>query len=126
MSLLDTLRTGVAIANKITRPVQGVVGYQREIGTASYGPILAPSVPLHAIIDYKASMVRTKGGELTATRTTITLLDIAECVAATAGQGFGNNDVFTLPDGDSGPTLDLSGFLDAGTGHPIATTVMQG
>ena len=126
MSLLNALRAGVAVANTVTRPLQVLVSYRREIGQGSYGPVYAAPVNLHAIVDYKAAMVRTKAGELTATRSTITLLDIAEIVAATAGNGIGNNDIFTLPDGDSGPTLDLSGFIDAGTGHPIATTVMQG
>ena len=126
MSLLDALRAGVKVADQVTKPLQVVVTYAREIGQDSYGPIFATPVPLHAIVDYRAAMVRTKSGELTATRATITLLDIAEVVAATGGAGIGNNDVFTLPDGDSGPTLDLSGFIDAGTGHPIATTVMQG
>lgn len=126
MSLLDVVRAGVKVANKVTRPLQAVVMYAREIGEDSYGAVFAPPVPLHAIVDFKARMVRTKDGTLTATRATITLLDIDEVVAATAGEGIGNNDMFTLPDGDTGPTLDLDGFVDAGTGHPIATTVMQG
>jgi hypothetical protein len=126
VSLLDALRAGVGVANTVTRPLQGLVKYQREIGQDKYGPTYAPAVYLHAIIDYKAAMVRTRAGVLTATRSTITLLDINEVVAATNGMGFGNNDVFTLPDGDTGPTLDLSGFIDAGTGNPIATTVMMG
>ena len=126
MSLLDAIRAGVGVANTITKPLQSVVGYQREIGNDGFGPIYAPSVPLHAIVDYKAAMVRTKEGVLTATRATITLLDIKEIVAATAGHGIGNLDKFTLQDGDTGPTLDLSGFVDAGTGNPVATTVMLG
>ena len=126
MSLLNVLRSGVALADSITKPLQGLVSYQRETGTDGYGPTYAAAVSLHAIIDYKAVQVRTKEGVLTATRATIMLLNIAEVVAATSGAGIGNNDVFTLPDGDTGPTLDLSGFVDAGTGHPIATTVMLG
>ena len=126
MSLLDVLRSGVAIADVITKPLQAVVSYVRETSDDGYGPVFAVAVPLHAIVDYKANQVRTKEGVLTVTRATITLLDINEVVAATGGNGIGNNDVFTLPDGDTGPTLDLSGFVDAGTGHPIATTVMLG
>lgn len=127
MSLLDVVRSGVKIANDVTRPLQAVVMYARETGQKSgYDPTYADPVPLHAVVDYTAKQVRTVNGVLTVTRATITLLDIAEVVAATGGEGIGNGDIFTLPDGDSGSTLDLSGFVDAGTGHPIATTVMQG
>ncbi len=128
MSLLDVLRSGIKVADKVTKPLQAIVMYSRETGpsTSGYGGAYAPAVPLHAIIDYRAVQVRTKDGVLSATRATITLLNIDEVVAATGGLGIGNNDVFVLPDGDTGPTLDLSGFIDAGTGNPIATTVMMG
>lgn len=127
MSLLNVLRSGIRIADKITKPLQAVVMYSREVpGTDGYSGVLATPVPLHAIVDYKAVQVRTLGGVLSVTRATITLLNIDEIVAATAGFGIGNNDRFTLPDGDTGPTLDITGFVDAGTGHPIATTVMIG
>lgn len=126
MSLLDVVRTGVAIANKITEPLQSTVMFARMTGNDGYGPTFAASVPFKAIVDYKAAMVRTKSGVLTATRATITLLDVAAIVAATAGVGIGNDDVFTLQDGDTGPTIDLAGFVDAGTGNPVATVVMLG
>lgn len=127
MSLLDVLRSGVAIADKITKPLQCVVTYKRYTTSDIYGKKqFASPVSLHAVVDFKANQVRTKEGVLTVTRATITLLNIQEVVAATGGEGIGNNDVFILPDGDTGPTLDIGGFIDAGTGHPLATTVMQG
>ncbi len=127
MSILDVLRSGVAIADKVTKPWQAIVIYRRELSADAAGMrTFAADVPLHALVDYKAVQVRTKDGVLSATRATITLLDVAEVTLATGGQGIGNNDQFILPDGDTGPTLDLAGFVDAGTGHPIATTVMLG
>lgn len=127
MSLLDALRAGVKLADKITKPLQATVLYERESAEDEYGATTrnAP-VPLRAIVDFGRKQVRTATGELTVTRATIDLLDIDAVVAATAGEGIGNNDRFTLPDGDTGPILDISGFVDAGTGHPIATTVMIG
>jgi hypothetical protein len=126
MSLLDALRAGIKVADQITKPLQATVSYVRQTGNDAYGPTFAAAVSLHAIVDYKAAQVRTREGVLTVSRATITLLNIAEVVTATGGAGIGNNDVFTLPDGDTGPTLDIGGFVDAGTGHPIATTVMLG
>lgn len=127
MSLLDVVRSAPAIANKITRPLQPFVVYERMTSSDDYGTkTYASPVNLHAIVDYVSKQVRTPEGILSVSRAEITLLDIAEVVAATAGQGIGNDDKFTLPDGDTGPTLDLRGFVDAGTGHPIATSVMLG
>lgn len=127
MSLLDTLRSGVKLVDKITKPLQATVTYYRATSYDGSGDTtFASGVPLRAIVDFARKQVRTPAGELTVTRATIDLLDIAEVVAATNGGGIGNNDRFVLPDGDSGPILDISGFIDAGTGHPIATTVMLG
>lgn len=127
MDLLEVVRSAVALADEITKPLHAIVLYERNTGDGDYGAILydAP-VPLHAIVDFASKQVRTKEGILSVTRATIELLDIDEVVAATGGEGIGNNDKFTLPDGDSGPILDISGFIDAGTTHPIATKVMIG
>lgn len=128
MGLLDALRAGVKTADKVTKSLQATVTYARAVpDTSGYGTFTYPtSVPLRAIVDFARKQVRTPQGELTVTRATIDLLDIAAIVAATNGEGISNNDRFILPDGDTGPILDISGFIDAGTGHPIATTVMLG
>lgn len=127
MSLLDVLRTGVKIADGVTKPLQATVSFQRYTGSDSYGtPTYAAAVDLRAIVDYVSKQVRTPEGILTVSRASITLLDIAAVVAATGGAGIDNNDKFVLPDGDSGPLLDIRGFVDAGTGHPIATELMIG
>jgi len=127
MSLLDTLRSAVKIADEVTKPLQATVLYSRLIGTDGYGaPTYAPAVSLKAIVDYKSTQVRTQEGILTVSRAIITLLDINAVVTATGGAGVDNNDKFVLPDGDTGPILDIRGFIDAGTGHPIATEVVIG
>lgn len=128
MGLLKALRAGVASANSVTRDLQALVTYKRAVADSSgYGAFTYPtSVQLHAIVDYTARQVRTRDGVLTVTRATIDLLDIDEVIAATSGEGIGNDDIFILPDGDTGPILDIAGFIDRETTHPIATTVMLG
>jgi hypothetical protein len=127
MSLLDIVRSAVKTADTVTKPLQATVTYERYLDDDGYGTVsYAAAVPLRAIVDYKSVQVRTQAGILTASRVTIDLLDIAEVSAATAGAGIGNNDKFTLPDGDTGPVLDIGGFIDAGTGNPVATTVYIG
>ena len=127
MSVLSALRSGVKVADAITKPLQATVRFQRHLGADGYGTqTFANVVKLRAIVDYTAAQVRTQAGVLTVSRATITLLDIVAIVAATGGIGFENDDKFTLPDGDTGPILDIRGFVDAGTGHPIATEVVLG
>lgn len=115
------------IADRVTKPLQATVTYQRKLSEDGFGGITySAAVPLRAIVDYASKQVRTRDGILTVTRATIDLLDVAAIVAATSGQGIGNDDKFTLPDGDVGVILDISGFIDAGTKNPIATKVMLG
>lgn len=128
MSLLDVLRTGVKIADKITKPLQATVRYQRESSKDEYGKVTPkPVIPLRAIVDYGQKKVRTQTGEIVNSRATVTLLDVAAVQAATGGAGIGPNDTFTLPDNTVCPVLDVTGFMDAGTGKPeIGMTVMLG
>jgi hypothetical protein len=127
MSLLDVLRSGVKLADKITKPLQSDVSYVRVTAHDEYGaPSGASAVTLKAIVDFKSVPVRNKEGITVTTSAVITLLDIAEIVAATAGEGVAVDDEFTLANGMSGKVLNIGGFMDAGTGHPIPTTVYLG
>lgn len=129
MGLLDALRSGVKLADKVTKPLQPTVSYERCTSTNADGygsKSYAAATPLRAIVDWQQKPVRTQAGMLTVTRATITLLDVAAIAAATGGAGIGDDDRFTLPDGTTGPILDIGGFIDAGTGHPVASEVMLG
>lgn len=136
MSLLDVLRTGVKIADGVTKPLQATVQYWRYIsqdsyGTSTYSPPFNAESPtnglrLKAIVDWKQKQVRTMEGILTVSRASVTFLDILAVVVATSGEGISDLDLIVLPDGTTGPILDMAGFIDAGTGHPIATEVFLG
>jgi len=127
MSLLDALRAGIKTADGITKPLQPTVSFKRGTPGDAYGAGSGSSTPLRAIVDFKTYQVRSKDGINSMTvRATITLLDIAAVVSATNGLGVRDVDIFVLPDGRTGPIVSLDGFVDAGTGHPIATTVMLG
>ncbi len=127
MSLLDTLRAGVRIADKITKPLQATVRFERYLSSDGYGTRLyASPVPLRAIVDDKQRSVRTLTGDLSVCRSTVTFLDIAKLVIATAGDGIDDNDRITLQNGATGPILNFGGFVDAGTGNQIATEVYLG
>jgi len=128
MSLLNILRAGVKIADRVTKPLQATVTFTHFANPPDlYGtePTVT-STTLRAIVDWKQRQLRTMQGELTVSRASVLFLDIAALVAATNGAGIDDHDVIVLPDGTTGPILDMSGFIDAGTGHPIATEVFLG
>lgn len=127
MSLLDVVRAGVKIADGVTKPLQPTVTLEVYAGSDSYGTdhYMSPA-SLRAVVDWKQKQVRTTSGILSVTRASVMFLDVAALAAATANKGIDDNDKITLPDGTTGPILDMAGFIDAGTGQPIATEVFLG
>lgn len=127
VSLLDVVRSAVKIADDVTKPLQALVVFERCTGTNGYGDLTyAAAVSLRAVVDWKQKQLRTMTGVLSVSRASVMFLDIAALSAATAGLGVDDLDRITLPDGTTGPILDMSGFIDAGTGQPIATEVYLG
>lgn len=132
MSILDVVRSAVKIADEVTKPLQATVSFRHYVssdayGTRTYDPNEAlPAAKLKAIVDWKQKQVRTMEGILSVSRAMVAFLDIDALVAATDGEGINDLDIIVLPDGTTGPILDMSGFIDAGTGHPIATEVYLG
>lgn len=132
MSLLTTLRSAIKTADKVTKPLQPTVEYRRYVSSDGFGdkiydpPIGSPASTPRAIVDWKQKQVRTATGVLSVSRASVMFLDIAELVAMTEGAGIGDNDLIVLPDGTTGPILDMAGFIDADTGVPLATEVFLG
>ena len=127
MGLLDVVRSGVKIAHGITKDLQASVSFERCTGNDGYGTLTyAAAVSLRALVDWTQKPVRTAQGIMTTTRATVTLLDVTALSAATAGLGIQDEDRITLPDGTTGPILDIGGFIDRGTSEPFATEVMLG
>lgn len=127
MSLLDVVRAGVKVANGVTKPLQPTVTFRRLIGIDGEGTrTYASNVSLRAIVDWKQKGLRTPTGELSVSRASVAFLDVAALMAATDGKGVDDGDIIILPDGTTGPILDLSGFIDAGTGMPVMTEVWLG
>jgi hypothetical protein len=121
MSLVDTVRGLVAVADRIAKPFQAPVMHARWIASGGSGDgTYAAAVPVPALVDWKQEQVRTPDGILTVSRAVLTFpypIDVND------------EDIFTLPDGSTGPILDMSGFVDAGNpivGRPFVTGVMIG
>ncbi len=132
MSLLDTLRLGVSIADSVTKPLQATVSFRHLVSVDGEGvkvydpPIGSPATELLAIVDWKQKHLRNTAAELTVSRAMVMFLDPAALSTATGGDGVGDDDIIVLPDGTTGPILDMAGFIDAGTARPLATEVYLG
>lgn len=128
MALIDTLRNAVKTVDKVTKSLQATVQYSKAvISTDGFGTVSYPNtVELRAIVDWKQKQLRTPEGVLSVSRASVTFLDVAALAAATETEGISDNDKIMLPDGTTGPILDMSGFIDPGTGQAIATEVFLG
>lgn len=127
MALIHVLRAGVAIADSQTQSLQAIVQYSKCTGYDEYGePAYDAPISLPAIVDWRQHQVRTQAGILSVSRASVLFLDIKELMAATNGEGIDDMDKIVLPDGTTGPILDMAGFIDAGTGLPMTTEVFLG
>lgn len=127
MSLLDVLRSGIKVADNITKPFQGYVQYRRCTAKDEYGTKTMGSTQLlRGLIDATQRQVRRSDGTFMVVDATIDFLDVAKVKAATSDKGFSIDDEFTLPDGKKRPTLSAGGFMDAGTTKPVVYKVMLG
>lgn len=127
MGLLDVVRSGVKVADALTKSLQTTVTYRRYSAADHYGKKqLLASVPLRALVENKLRRVTSASGIITDSTITITLLDAAAVASVTGGVGITVNDEFVLPSGSTNPILNVGGFVDAGTGQPFATEVYLG
>lgn len=117
MGLADTVRNAVATAHALTADLQATVTHrawtgQDETGKATY----ASAVSRTAIVEQRQRMLRQRDGTEIMTAAMLTFLaPIAANGAATRREPIDPRDVFTLPDGTSGPVVDVAGLTDAGS-----------
>ncbi len=128
MSLLDTVRAGIATAATLTRPLQGNVTHtpwtgQDWDGAQTYGtPVLRK-----ALVDLTHKLRKTDEGKLVMTVAVVTFLDvIPDNGASGRTEPIDVRDKIVLPDGTTGPLVRGGGFMDAVTGRPLLNEIMIG
>src|SRR5262245_13942395 len=127
MAIINALRAGVKAANKVTRSLQSEVSYLRAIPTTTGFELdTASPVTVHAVVEQTNQRLVTSSGQVLTVRAILTQIDVDEVVKVTNGLGFSPNDVFTLKDGATMQVVDIGGYVDPGTGKPIATEVRLG
>lgn len=128
MSLDSIIRKGVAIADKVTRPLQCAVTHKAWIAQDVYGAaIYAGAASRLAIVEQKQQMRRTTTGELVMTTASVMFIyPVPPNGAAGRREPIDPRDVILLPDGSTGPLVDVAGFVDTKTTHPFFSEIALG
>jgi len=125
LAILKALRLAPKIADTIVP--QPEVTFKKAVADSSYeGWSYPTSVQVPAVVDWKQKQVRTLAGTLSVSRASVMFLNVADVANMTNGEGINDNDIIILPDGTTGPILDMAGFIAAETGQPLATEVFLG
>lgn len=118
MSLADTVRKAVALANSITADLQDTVTHRVFTGIDEYGaPSYASPKTYTALVERKLRMVRLTNGRTEQSRATITFL---------RPTAIDTRDRLTLSDGTTGQILETEGLMDPSTDATFMTVVHLG
>lgn len=135
MGLDDVLRSGVALANRLTGDLQVTVSHERWNGVDDYGqPTYASAVNRKAIVNRTARRLRNDAGEeVVSTASILFLTPIPPLVVTGRQNPIDKRDriSISLPGGGTltGPILSTEGIIDAGStpaGQPYVTSVHLG
>ncbi|HUW56687.1 MAG TPA: hypothetical protein VMZ92_08635 [Planctomycetota bacterium] len=125
MGLQDIVRNAVAIANKVTAPLQTTVTHEAWIGADKYGkPQFDLAVIRPALIERKTAAVG--GSQITQNATVYFLSPVEEHGADDRQEPLDPRDRITLPDGWTGPIVNVEGLIDPATNLPYLYTVALG
>ena len=130
MSLADILRSGIATINTITADgeLQVDVTLEAWTGSDSHGaPTYAAGVTIPAIVEMKNRLINIANGEQVQSRATVTFVRPVTANGATGRrEPIDPRDKITLPDGETGPILDVQGVFDSSTDAPYMLEVFLG
>jgi hypothetical protein len=128
MGFDDLVRDGIALATTLTSDLQDNVVLSRWTGVDGYNkPTYADPVTHPALIENKQRQIRLPGGEVIQSRTKVTFLHpMTAHGAAKRKEPLDPRDKIVLPDGRTGPILDVKGLIDPSTGFPYMIEVFLG
>lgn len=126
--LADVVRAGVAVAHTITQTLQVGVSLARWQGQYAFGAVTyAAATDYPALVEYKVRLHETASGKLVQTRAKVTFLTvIPPNGAANRTEPIDSRDRIVLPDGTTGPIVDVEGLVDPGTERVYMSEVWIG
>lgn len=133
MGLDSLVRNAVATANRLTAALQVTVTHEAWTGKDSYNkPTYASGKDRQCILEWtsdtgRPALVKTASGEEKVVRAKLTfVVPIAANGADDRQEPVDPRDIFTLPDGTTGPILNIGGVVDPSTSAPYALEVSIG
>ena len=118
MGLDDLVRTAIATAKTVTADLQVSVTHAAFSSVDGYGkPSYASGVSRKALVESANRLIRTAAGQEVLSRTKVTFLSPVSVTT---------KDRITLPDGSTGPILDVRGLVDPSTSAPYMVEVFLG
>ena len=122
------LRQGVKTANKLTESLQPQVTLRQWIGQDLFGKVsLASAKTFKAIVVQEPKLHKTSMGQYVQVQAYVAFLQpIPPNNVAGRVNPIDPRDQITLPDGTTGPIVDVKGFVDAGTNKPMFSEVWIG
>lgn len=128
MALVDIIRSGVAIASKTFESNKVNITHEPWIGQDGDGTDQYDTpVVRRAVADLTRKPRYTSSGTLALSVAMLTFLDpIADNGAPTRHEPIDTRDRLTLPDGTTGPIINIAGPLDSGTSRPFLNEVTLG
>jgi len=117
VGLADVVRAAVAVADSITASLQSTVQHYPWVRDGSNGRVWGSATPRAAVVDLSPKLIRTSDGSVVQRRAVV-IFPRAVSVDP--------RDKIVLPDGTTGPIVDVSGAADPSTGRPYAPEVSIG
>ncbi len=127
MGLLQIVQSAVKTAHKVTLDLQASFTFEKYLSSDGAGDnTFSSPVMIRAIIEEKQEIVKTLGGEMSQSKTHITVLDTEKLLLATGGEGVKEQDRIVLQNGETGVILNYAGLMDRSTGGLILTEIYLG
>lgn len=122
------VRSGVAIASKVTASLQDDVVHEQWTGLDAYGqPTYGPPVTRKAIVLRDSLTKRDRGGDWVQVQCVITILEPFESNGAAGRNGpVDPRDRMTLSDGFTCPIVEVEGIMDPTVSRPYFSEVWLG
>jgi hypothetical protein len=126
----DIVRAGVAVADSVNATLQAPVEHHAWISENRKGePEFAALIVRQAIVERKQRLIRAADGRVISVNTKLTFPRLIEANgAADRREPIDPRDKFVLPDGTTGPVLNVEGIVDPDTltGAPYLFEVWLG
>lgn len=122
------IRRMVAVANNLTSSLQCDVSHYAWTGSDEFSkPTYATAVTRKAIVSYDQKEHRMSGGNEIVQKASIVFVGpISSNGASDRREPIDNRDKIVLPNGYTGPIIEIIGVSDPSTGAPYALEVLMG